>query len=423
MFRCHWPEVPTIFSMMSEGKVMDITKRLLGPIALPQIAGADFHAVEIDVDSFIRRLLLFETYILYSVRLKEIPLLVPYLGYEGIRELISAHALEIRCECIQFVEGQFRTPPCPRLTYQFHVVDAHDREKYVHDCLANVHASPNLQHHQIVKLKRLVVGAITRPDVQQMFRTSVAPAFESDLLQNPAIAAAAVRMDLKRTRQRDPSDFTFHVHKVGEDRYQVDTDLSHQANISSEDAHETVKRGLLAVAELNQRVAEMRAYRALSGFIDGDVSLFRAKLDFLASLASSEIQEGRFERVISIVGLPECRLEAGKRINIDKLMEVRASSEVREFRDWLATVDSASDAEIKDRIASLRVRLGSFVQSSPGKVIRFLVAQSPLLIPGIVGVAGGLALAAVDQFLVEKIVRRSGIAAFVNELYPSLFER
>ena len=401
---------------------MEITKRLIGPIALPQISGADLHGVEIDVDSFIRRLLLFDTYILYSIRLKEIPLLVPYLGYEGIRELISTHALEIRCECTQFVEGQFKTPPCPRFTYQFHVVDAHDREQYVHDCLANIHESPSLKHHQIVKLKKAVVGAITRPDVREMFRTNIAPSFEGDLLHNSRIAAAAVRMELNRTRQVDASDFTFQVHKVGEDRYEVNTDLPHQARISAEDAHEIVKSGLLAVAELNQRVAEMGAYCALSGFDDGDVSLFRAKLDFLASLAS-ESQEGRFERVISIAGLPECKPEAGKRINIDKLMEVRASPEVHEFRDWLATVDSASDAEIKDRIASLRVRLGSFAQSSPGKVIRFLVAQSPLLVPGIVGMAAGLALGAVDQFLVEKIVRRSGIAAFVNELYPSLFRR
>jgi hypothetical protein len=125
---------------------MEITKRLLGPIALPLIEGADLRRIEIDADNFVRRLLLFDTYILYSIRLKEIPLLVPYLGYEGIRELVSTHALEIRCECAQFVEGEIGTPSCPRFTYQFHMVDAHDREQYLHDCLANVHESP-LKHH------------------------------------------------------------------------------------------------------------------------------------------------------------------------------------------------------------------------------------------------------------------------------------
>jgi hypothetical protein len=401
---------------------MDISRRLLGPIALPLTADADPRSVEIDIDGFVRRVLLFDTFILYSVRLKEIPLLVTHFGDEGIRELISAGALKFRCECTQFVEGQFKTPACPAFTYQFHVVDAHDHEQYVHDCLANVHESPGLKHKQIVKLKNAIVDAIARPDARQMFTTDIAPSFESDLLRNPRITVAAARIDLKRTHQVDVPDFAFQACKVGDDRYEVHTDLAERANISDKDAHEIVKRALLAVAELNQRIAEMRSYSALSGFAEDDVDLFRTKLGFLAPLATSENQEGRFQRVISIADLPQVRIEPDTRIRVDRLLEVRASSELHEFRDWLLTIDSASDTEIRERVASLRVRLGAFAQSGPGKILRFFVTQGASMMPGPVGLGAGLALGAVDQFLVDKVLGRSGIAAFVNELYPSLFK-
>ena len=51
---------------------MDIQKRLMGPCA---IFAPSTEEVKIDMDSFIWRLILFETYILVSVRLKEIPYL------------------------------------------------------------------------------------------------------------------------------------------------------------------------------------------------------------------------------------------------------------------------------------------------------------------------------------------------------------
>jgi hypothetical protein len=80
-------------------KRLEITRRLLGSSAIVyQEPAARDISVKLDVEGFIRRLLLFDTYILYSVRFKEIPELVRHFGYEGTLALLNSGALEIRCE-------------------------------------------------------------------------------------------------------------------------------------------------------------------------------------------------------------------------------------------------------------------------------------------------------------------------------------
>jgi len=89
-----------------QGAQLEITRRLLGSSAIPCYdPGARDITVTLDVESFIRRILLFDTYILYSVRLKEIPELVRHFGYEGTLTLLSSGALEVRCECAEFGEA------------------------------------------------------------------------------------------------------------------------------------------------------------------------------------------------------------------------------------------------------------------------------------------------------------------------------
>lgn len=377
--------------------------------------------INVDVDGLVRRLLLFDTYILYSVRLKEIPALVPTLGYEGLHQLLSSGALEIRCECAQFAEGQFNTPACPLFTYQFHVIVASSREQYVQDCLQNLHQSNGLKESQIIDLKNAVVKVIRNPNVQALFRTEIAPAFEHELLQYPTLAARAVGHKLAKTHDVDGLNFDMKVHKVGDDRFEVETDLPRKLNIGREEAHNVIKSGLLAVAGLSQRIAEMKAYEALSGFIDEELPLFRDKLDTLSRVASSEEQESRFKRVASIAGMPQFVGEAGALVNVEKLLELRMSPEAREFRDWLSTLDSATDKQIQEHVAGLTAKLGLLVHGTTGKAMRFMVTTATGLIP-VVGPLLGMVAGVLDKFLTETILRRSGIAAFINELYPSLFE-
>src|SRR6476660_5200994 len=98
---------------------MDISRRLIGVSAVQSPEGS---VTDVDLESLVRRLILFDTYVLHSIRLKEFPLLARRLGYEGLRDLLSTNLIEIRCECLQLAQtsqsGIFGDPILPNFHYQ-----------------------------------------------------------------------------------------------------------------------------------------------------------------------------------------------------------------------------------------------------------------------------------------------------------------
>ncbi len=406
------------FGVEPEPGHLEITRRLLGSSAIVSHSPDQKDiSLTLDVNGFVRRLLLFDTYILYSVRLKEIPELVRHFGFQGTMDLLSSGALEIRCECAQYGEGMVNTPPCPPLTYQFHVLDAHIWEQYLIDCLPELRTTP-LGGRELMDLQGAVVKAVRRSDNRQMFSSEVAPAFEGELLRNEKLLKAAVLLVLSKQHGiREVDDFTLNIHKVGEDRFQADTNLDRKLRLSSEDVHETIKRALLGIAGLFQRIGEMKAHIAVSGFTEDELSLFRSKFEALADAWGSNRNEYRFLRVISIAGLSK-DFASNQRINLEKILQIRNEPEAVEFRAWLADVDSLSDSEIKERVASLNAKVGLAVQTTTGKVLRLLATTVAGILPPV-----GVAVGALDQFLWDRFFRRSGVAAFINELYPSIFAK
>jgi hypothetical protein len=214
--------------------------------------------------------------------------------------------------------------------------------------------------------------------------------------------------------------FSFSLNRGDADTYRVSTDLGERLHITELETHKIVERGLIGVVALTQTLGEMKAYSAVSGFRDEELPLFGYKLDFLAEAVSSQSKEESFRRVIDIAELPAFPLDEC-RISVEKLLKIRDSSEAREFRDWLGSLGNVNDKEIRERVSGLRATLGLKVGSEVGKYMRFLVTTGVGLIPGVV--VPGIVLSAVDQFAVDKLLPRSGIAAFVNELYPSIFEK
>ena len=71
---------------------MDISRRLIGVSA---VHSADHKIADVDVSGLIRRLLLFDKYVLVSTRLEEFPILVRHIGFEGLQELLAARLLEV----------------------------------------------------------------------------------------------------------------------------------------------------------------------------------------------------------------------------------------------------------------------------------------------------------------------------------------
>src|SRR6266496_2019698 len=97
---------------------MDLSRSLIGVSAT---FSEDGGVVDVDLESLIHRLLLFDRYVLHSIRLQEFPILARRLGYEPLRDLLSANLIEIRCECLQLTQtaqsGMFGDPVLPDLHY------------------------------------------------------------------------------------------------------------------------------------------------------------------------------------------------------------------------------------------------------------------------------------------------------------------
>jgi hypothetical protein len=397
---------------------MDISRRVIGASA---VVSAEGKVIDVDLSGLIRRLLLFDKYVLVSVRLGEFPVLARSIGYERLRDLLAANLIEIRCECLQLGQmgqsGMFDDPRLPPFSYKFNWIDAHDKEQYVHQCLHDLHGTPGLRNKQVIKLKGAIAGAI-RP-LPPDLRSQLFPPFQNELLNNNRLVKAAVEMEIQRKLHVGGVPFSVAVHQEGEDIFRAETDLHHRARVSEAEASRIIEVALLAVAGLSQRIGEMKAYSALSGFRDEELPLFRHKLGFLADAVSTQSKERDFQRVMEIAGLPEFSTDDSA-IDVDKLLKIRESSETREFRDWLGGIGQADEKEIRERVNGFRVKVGMAVGGKAGKLIRFLVTNAVGLIPG--QQIHSLILNALDQFLLDKLLPRSGVAAFVHELYPSIFE-
>lgn len=398
---------------------MEINRRLIGVSA---IMSPDGKVADVDIESLVRRLLLFDTYVLHSFRLQEFPVLARRLGYESLRDLLSAKLIEIRCECLQLAQtaqsGMFGDPILPSFHYQFHWIDAHDKTKYVHDCLQAMHDVSGISHKDIVRLKRSIADAI-RP-LSAEVRPQLFPPFQQELLHNGDLVRKSVELAVRNKLKLELPSFSLKIHQESENTFRAETDLEECLRSHKGEAHRLIEAGLLGVASLTQGIGEMKAYSALNGFREGELPLFRDKLDFLAAVVSSYPKEFSFQRVVDLAGMPRITDEQGS-VNFERLFKIRESREAREFRDWLGGIGQATDAEIVERTAGLRALVGLKIGGSTGQAIRFLITTAVGVVPH--AALPALALGAFDQFILDKLFPRSGVAAFVNELYPSIFER
>ena len=165
----------------------------------------------------------------------------------------------------------------------------------------------------------------------------------------------------------------------------------------------------------------MERHDALTGFRDGEMSLFEQRLAFLARRLDPDIHEERFTRVLTIAGLPEVNAETQPGVvDAGRLVEILRSDECREFRAWLRGVDSATDAEIEERFGKLREMISTAVHSKKGKAVRLAATTGIGFVP-VAGQIAGIAAGALDSLLLDKLVPEPGPTSFLSQLYPSIF--
>ncbi len=405
---------------------MDIRTRLVGPCATRT---QDLETVVVDLGALVRRIILFDHYIFQSIRLEEFPILVRAFGYAGVKALLDSGILSVQSDILTLAQiGQSniglrdRKGLLPLGSYSFVVLTVADREQYIHEAFGEVEGIEGLTGRQRIRLKGKIANRlIERP--ANAGKLALAQT-ELDLEHNVSnIKLATARTLASKLRaQIDPNDFSLKVHRIDETDFRVESNVAERFGLSEQETHKQIELALLAVGRVNQRIEDMKQYTALSGARDDDLPVLEEKFGFLERQLSAESQETTLHRVITIAGLPELpEDDSDQGVNLARLVDISRTPECQQFRQWLRSIEDASDDDIRDQFHPIRERISAVMRGRPGKAVRLLATSAAGLVPE-AGLILAPALDVLDTFVVDELISKPGPLTFLSRMYPSIFE-
>lgn len=396
---------------------MDIRQTVLGEIAIR--SGQELASIDLGV--LIRRLILFDRVVVKSFRLRELPLLVRAFGKAGIQELLASGVLRLNCEFTSIItdihlNGVRSEPPAH---FTFGIATAADRDGDLRKELLRLQSVTGLKNNERNAIEQAVWNSLVRPP--ETFGTDLLRQVDVDLRTNSPALRAGILDQLRAGPGQaglTGSPLEIQVDEPRERVFHIKTGIAKDFGLSPEQAHLLLQRSVTAVVNLNHRLAEMEAYSALTGFLESEAPLLFGKLAGIISPQNPTPAEEQFKRVIEVAEVPD--FKPGQKIDVEKLMKIRDSAECRDFRRWLSTAEDISDDEIRAQAGGMRNKLASLTGSSGGKAFRLAATTLIGNIP-VAGLVLGPAAGAVDSFLVDRVLPKSGIFAFLTDMYPSLF--
>jgi hypothetical protein len=402
---------------------MDLRTRLIAPTfrQLPDGKVGDF-----DLDSLVKRIILFETYIIDSQGLTELPHLVRVFTFDGLLNLFESGALKLNCSfSITGSMSSSGSNAAKRLQdlfrYTFITTEPAELNEYVNLLLQKIEPMLGLKSsRQIVRFRKAIYSSLEHPKDESGFAIK---ATQGEFASSPNLLKSALVIALRKSVgiHIAPTDIEIIIRSTSENDFSAESNIHQKFGINRFVVHQVIENACLAIAKRNDRIEQMKRFSALTGFSDIDIPIFGDKLEFLASVLSPSSDEKRFQRVIELAGLPQLDNRTTS-IDAKQLLSIRQSTEAREFRQWLSITDALSDADIIHQVRSLSKTIGRVIGGTLGRNIRFLLTNGVGFIP-VAGSIASIPLSILDQFILDKIFPRSGISAFVDEMYPSLFEK
>lgn len=101
--------------------------------------------------------------------------------------------------------------------------------------------------------------------------------------------------------------------------------------------------------------------------------------------------------VLALPGLPDlAEALAQRRVDVERFLAIRNSDEGFEFLRWVSNVRPNDIAALTDQWIDLRDRLGAWIGTGRGRIVRFLVSTRAGTIPD-----ASVAASAIDGFLLQ----------------------
>jgi hypothetical protein len=362
----------------------------------------------VDRPRLLASLVLFDHVVFESYRLLELPDLVSMFGATGLADLLDARAL---CVQVAFITMGHRwtTPDHVAFTSMASTPDV--MQTSLRGALPKLAATP------LAERRRLEETLLRQhEDLPEGIGRVTLDAFTGAVLQERPVLRSAFE---RAAGKPMPDGVRFDIRRAEEGLYVAPHWLR---NLPQKERARLVEKSLGAVANLTVEKEKMRARNALAGFRESELPLFEEDLRFLSGTVDPEQQLRTFDRVLDLSGEEgvASRLEK-ERVDVERLLKVRASREVREFRAWLWEMHDASDEEIREQVEGVRKEAGRFLVSTPGRALRWLAGVGIGAIP-VAGPIAGAALGAADTFLLEKVLPSSGVVTFIGDMYKQLFD-
>ena len=381
----------------------------------------DADEIVVDTAKLLRYLLLFDEVIVQSIRLREFSVLGSVFGSQGLTALLRGGAIRVLCHPVTTGQtGQSnvcgRTNLLPLGSYSFQSVTGADRKTYLHECFQNVKPSHGLTHKESKRLKHEIAARLVEP-VDTVPKEMVEQ-LRADLRSSAPHLSTALSVELRRNHgiSAKPSELTLNVHEVCEGDFHVESNLQRLTSLDELARHKVIERALLAVGGLNQRLAEMNGYNALTDFWYRDLPVLGSKLRYLRGF-DPERHDRALATVLALPGLPDLTevLSRGQ-VDIKRFLDIRQSADGEAFRRWIRNPGPDGVAALRDQWGSLRSRLGAWVDTPVGKGLRLLVSSGDAVVPG-----AGIAAGAIDRFLLQRWLPRSQPLSFLLHSYQSIF--
>jgi hypothetical protein len=372
----------------------------------------------VDLGILLPRLLFFDAVIVKSAGLREVPFLVRAFGKTGFLQLFDSGILKFSSEFTSIITDIARNGvrELPLSQFSFGVAQIQGREAILRRGLQELQGIPGLKNAERAAMEETLITGLVRPPSDH--GAQIQSQIEFDLRNNTPALEAAISEQMKVKAGGSDRKLEVRVEEIRERVFRVVTNLGDIFGMSEQQAHDIVQPSIAAVANLNQRIADMAAYSAITGFKHSEAPLLFGKFAGIIAPQNPRPIEEQFARVITIANLPD--FATGKRVDVDRLLKARASAEVREFRAWLSDLEGVSDAQIADMVGGVRNEIATMIRSGIGRTLRFAATTAVGLIPG-AGLVAGPVAGVVDSFLVEKMFPTSGAFAFLTQTYPSLF--
>lgn len=298
--------------------------------------------------------------------------------------------------------------------------DAERRRKSI-DELAR---TEGLTKKHALNVAERVEAALLEPKGLQIHAESFKEFFRDLRSQDSTTILQFIARRLKQLGLK-PKGLEVSVEEFVPEDFRINSNLATKYGLPSKRAREVCQRALFDLLSVHIRLEHMREFSCILGMNDEEEGPWEMKVDSLVRNITRENRRvPQFTRVATIAGLAEKQLIEGRRIDLRRIITLRHSDDLTIFRRWLKSSSSKSDEEIRERVSSIRSRIGNTAQGSRGKVIRLLLSCLTSLIPNPgFSLLAGSALGAADLFLLERALPRDAVVSVLGTEYPSIFKK